>query len=200
MAHKKFAHIDHDTPRLSERRYWPASLHAQGHRNPLRPATMDRWRREMAVGKAPRAMLYSPAQCGYNDPVSIACVLDLILRSETDTYIEAGPFSERLQAMYGHLVTFDPYTVGKILSRLAQEQRDVARPPTADILLYVTTGGARKYAVIEDFQGWLWLAQVRDYMGKRALARIEDLRDGRQPRRLDDLWDEVSDLPWGIAP
>lgn len=200
MAKKKFAHITHEIPRISERRYWPASLHSRGHRNPMTPATMTRWSREMGFGRLPRAMLFAPAPCGYNDPVTIACVLDLVLRSETDTYIEAGAFTERLTDMYGHLVVFDSFTVGKILSRLAQEQRDVERPATANALEYVTTGGARKYAVLEDFEGWLWLAQVRNYMGLRAINRIDDMRKGQVPRRLDDIWDPVSNLPWGVAP
>lgn len=201
MPRRKFAHIDHDTPRLAERRYWPASLHAQGHRNPIPTATMLRWSRQMGFGKTPTSLLYAPALCGYNDPVTIACVLDLILRSETDTFIEAGGFTERLRDMYGHLVQWDPYTVGKILSRLAQEERDVAnRPTTAHAIDYVQAGGARKYAILEDFQAWLWLAQVRDYMGRHAEDRISDLRAGRKPRRLDDIWFQVSELPWGVAP
>lgn len=201
MPARKFAHIEHDIPRLSEQRYWPASLRARGHHNPINRTTMSRWGREMGFPKPPNALLYAPQPCGYNDPTTIACVLDLILRSETDTYIEAAAFTRRLTEIYGHLVQFDAYTVGKVLSRLAQEERDVkTRPADAQAIGFTTTGGARKYAIMEDFQAWLWLAQVRNYMGLQALSRIEAQREGRAPRRLDDIWYYVSDLPWGVAP
>lgn len=198
---RKFAHIDHDIPRLSEHMYWPSSLIARQHRNPVQLHLLQHWGRQMGIGKAPRTMFHQPGKAGYNDPVTITCVLDLILRSETDTYVEAGPLTDRLQDLYGHLVQFDSTTVGKILSTLAQEQRDVDRPnKDANILDYVTAGGARKYVVMEDVQGWLWLMGVREYFGRLAAERLEALRRGAKPRRLDDIWYGVSEIPWGVPP
>lgn len=201
MARKKFAHVTREIPRPTEIPYWPTSLRGQGLTNPMGRPLRDRWRNQVGLGgKSARSLVFYPTDCGYNDPLTITCVVDQLLNYETDSYIEAGPMTEDLQKAYGHLVRFDAYTVGKILSRLAQEERDVeTRPATDAILLYVNSGGARKYAVAESFHGWLWLAQVRDYFGKAAEHVREERRKGRNPLRID-RWEGINALPWGVSP
>lgn len=200
MARKKFAHITREIPRPTEVPYFPSSLRAQGHTSPFPPTTRARWRNQLGIGKrSSRQLIFYPTDCGYNDPLTITCVVDMLMNLETDSYIESGPLTEDLQKTYGHLVRFDAYTVGKILSRLAQEERDVeTRPATAELILYVTTGGARKYAIAEDYQGWRWLGEVREYWGTLALHVMDERRKGKTPLRID-RWEGLNTLPWGAA-
>ena len=156
--------------------------------------TVEHWRAQMGHGKlVNRSLLYEPVRNGENHALSITCVLDLLLRVDHDTYVYAAGLHKLLIDEYGHLVTFDPYTVGRILSGLLDLQGDI---PT-DRQPFGTTswGGARMIAVKwDDEQAWRWIGDVRARIAARAERDQEELRAGGETSRSEEVWSTLEGL------
>lgn len=185
----------HDQAYVSE------SLYHQGLK-PFRPSVVTKWRRQMGLDPhdTPRKILYQPVKNGQNDALSITCVLDLLLRIDHDSYVYPAGVTKLLRDEYGHLVQYDPYTVGRIFSDLL-----AAMPPGLEHdeqpLATVHWGGARQLVVRADsLPAWQWLGLCRDLMGDRAESDQREAREGNPVPRTPETWNVLDAAEWGKAP
>jgi hypothetical protein len=102
---------------------------------------------------------------GWYDPVSIMCVLDLVLRLENDEPFRPQGFVRHLSQEYTQF-SWAPITAGRILSDLAEAALavDPENPPIAKQL----THGGHRYWVNVSPVNWQWLIDARLALGKLA--------------------------------
>lgn len=158
-------------------------------------AATERWRRQMGrFTNQPRGALVYPSHNGHFDPLSIAAVVDCILRLEIGPYINAGNLAYELTRHYDQIV-WDPVTVGRILSDLVSFAHELKMPSEQhEYPVYLRKhGGIRNYIIHNDPNGWQWLGLVRDYMGNKA---TEFVRENNRERSVD-LWNPVFDFKYG---
>jgi hypothetical protein len=176
--------------------YAPSALRATPGWPRLFPRDVtERWRRQMGrFTNQPRGALVYPSPNGHFDPLSIAAVLDCILRLELGTYITGNNLAHELNRSYPQ-ITWDPVTTGKILSDIAGFAAELKLPHEKyEQPFYVRKlGGGRHYLVHDDPHGWQWLGLVRDFMGREAERYI---REGKYDRPID-VWTPVLAFKYG---
>jgi hypothetical protein len=187
---RKFPTHSDSQPRLSAeagRKYRPAKLAGT---NPID--------RKAARNLADRtARLSHPTPAGWCDPVSIALVLDAILRLEHDTTIRAGHLNDILNAEYPQ-VAWNPNTVGRILSELAEAAAATGAESPA-IVRGLTRGGNR-FAVNVDSLNWRWLYEVEKRMLDLAeRVTLDERVTGKVKSRPSFPHDVVASVRWGAV-
>lgn len=208
MPRRKYVNIRrHGRPRLAlrEAHYVSQAFIEFTHNNrPFSDKLVQRWQRQMGRGRfQPKSMLVEPARNGENHALSITCVLDLLLRIETDTAIHPSGFTAMLNEEYGHLVFFDPYTVGRIFSGLLEAVEDSLVDRPADwprALDRIMESGARLIAVIDGAtENRWWLGNAREAMGARAERDIAAIKEGMEPPRSEDTWAVLEEIPFAVV-
>lgn len=208
MPRRKYVNINrHGRPRISKYEGHFTSEAMVFYTKVARPfpeAVEQKWRRQMGRGRfQPKGMLAMPSRNGENDALSITCVLDLLLRIETDTAIHPAGFTQLLNEEYGHLVVFDPYTVGRIFSGLLEATEDamVERPKDWPRPLdRIMESGARLLAVIDGaVENRWWLGNARELMGRRAERDIEEVKGGAQAPRSEATWLVLEAVPFAVV-
>jgi hypothetical protein len=185
MSNKRWPHLSYNgQPRLSYdggKFYQPASL---GDKPVFNSWDTARW-------KTQAGSLSHPTPNSDTDPVTLALVLDCLLRMEHDTVLRATPLSGLLNEHYPQ-IKWDPVTVGKILSAIAEAARGgpgfAGRP---GIEMAIESNGRRAYGVNVSSDFWGWLGIARSKMGLRAQSVVNEERSLRQlkPR---------GEFPWDI--
>ena len=158
-------------------------------------ANVERWRRQMGrFTNQPKGALQYASQNGHFDPLSIAGVLDCILRLEVGPYINAGNLAYELNRNYDN-VLWDAVSVGRILSDLASFAMELKMPSEDHQRpIYLRKhGGIRNYIVHNDPNGWQWLGLVRDHFGRTA---EEYVRDNVRTRTLE-VWTPIFKIKYG---
>lgn len=176
--------------------YAPTALaHTPGFPRLFPKPVTERWRRQMGrYTNQPKGPLAYPVPNGVNDPLSIACVLDLVLRLEVGPYMSGGNLAFELNRSYEQVI-WDAVTVGKILSDVVSFADLLEMPsPHHQRPLYLRKhGGIRNYIVHDDPHGWQWIGLIREYMGRKA---EEYIRERRQDRP-DSVWEPVMGFKYG---
>lgn len=155
----------------------------------------ERWRRQMGrFTNQPKGPLAYRTPNGTYDPLTIAAVMDCLLRLELGPYINAGNLTFELSRTYDQ-INWDPITVGKILADLHSFAIELTMPSEHhERPIYVRKrGGVRNYLIHNDPHGWQWLGLVRDYMGQKA---EEYTRDDVKTRSIE-LWAPVQTFKYG---
>lgn len=178
-----------------EAEYVSDPIHGRGEK-PFDRTKIARWRKQMGHGMRKDGMLYQPVRNGENHALSIACVVDLLLRVDHDAYVYPAGMTALLTQEYGHLVQWDPYTVGRIFSGLIGNSPMLvdrgARPIGS-----VTWGGARQLVINwSSWKAWQWLGEIRERMGAKALRDITEMRAGNDVQRSPEVWDLVESIDW----
>lgn len=134
---------------------------------------------------------------GWCDPVSIALLLDGLLRLEHDTTIRARHLATILNQEYPQ-ISWNATTVGRILSELAEAALALGldEPPLERQL----TSGGHRFAVNVNSLNWRWLLNVRRAMGDYAEEVIREERALVEfsPRR-NFPFDVIDRVEWGRA-
>lgn len=208
MPRRKFVNIKrHGRPRISKyEAHFTSEAMVQFTKvaRPFPEKVEQKWRRQMGRGRfQPKGMLAMPSRNGENDAVSITCVLDLLLRIETDTAIHPSGFTDLLNEEYGHLVVFDPYTVGRIFTGLLDAAQDamVDRPAHWQRPLdRIMESGARLLAVIDGaVENRWWLGNARELMGRKAQRDIAEVQQGASPPRSEATWLVLEQVPFAVV-
>lgn len=181
----------------AERHYIVAESYAE-HPNAGPRWTEQLGTRRMARWNSDRRNLFYPSPNGYNDPVSIAFVLDALIRIPHEAPIRATWLASFLNAEYTSVV-WDATCVGRILGELAEEADEDAR-------------GRVERAPIrraQDYKGnyfwtqrsnpelglWTgkWLSDRREWMGAKAREAAKTVRRGQHSAKskrglADNVW------------
>lgn len=178
-----------------EAEYVSDPIHARGEK-PFTRTTINRWRKQMGHGMRKDDMLYQPVKNGENHALSIACVVDLLLRIDHDAYTFPAGVTALLEQDYGHLVQFDSFTVGRIFSNLIGNSPLLADKSQRPIGT-VHWGGARQLVINWDsWKAWKWLGEIRDIMGRRASLDQKVMRQRGDAPRTASVWDPVEAILW----
>ena len=190
-------------PRLAEPE--SSDRYGNGRRgvwNPNLPNPMVlRWKRQVwRAERQVRTMVYYPSKNGFNDPLTITCLLDLLIRMEPATFLNAPVLVDFLEDEYPQIV-WDAVTVGRIMKALVEEAAITERPNNqpAPIIEYRYSDG-RVYMINPSPGNHYWLCQLREYFGRCAEKYARDLRGDEPPSRDGQIWADVTTLPWGEPP
>lgn len=197
MAKKKFPQITRHGEILwapHENQYASELLRSQGL-HPIPTATARRWGHEVGLPPVRRTPwpLFAPLRNGENEPLTILCVVDALLRARTDGYIHAGALSKALNDRYGQLVVFEPYTVGRVLRGLYEAQPSRAPDEGMKPLELAQWGGIKMYAIIESQANWIWLANARESASQQVRAFQEAAIEVGWPR-TEFIWQAFENL------
>lgn len=163
---------------------------------------VKKWTRQGMRGDRQKPVgLIMPMPNGFNDPISIALVVDLLLRIEYGTFLNSALLSEMLQREFPHII-WDPVTVGRIMKALVEESFDRrppngGQPPIEEIRL----SDGRVYMLhLDNPYHHAWLAKVREHFGKLAEAAVKAANEGERPVRDGQVWADVTTIQWGSKP
>jgi hypothetical protein len=202
MPRRRYPHVRHGIPRWSEyeERYVSKQVYARSNGNPFGRDLREKWMRQAGRGKGIKGTIRWPTVNGPNDPISIMCVLDCILRLDSDGYIQAGGLASLLSSHYKHII-WDSVNVGKILNGIAELGDDAALDKNRLPLGSTIWSGAKQYALTEDLDGWLYLAALRDRAGTLAEKLAREAHENQMlPQRTTVIWDELGQVAWGTRP
>jgi hypothetical protein len=174
-------HLRHGNVRLTDEttrpRYTPTKLDGPV----FTEAAMNQW-------KAQQTTLIRPFRNGRRDPVTIALVLDLLLRMEHDKIVRTTETVALLRYHYPQ-ASWDVTTVGRILSELADIAADSGAGRPYPLEKDEDATGCKIYAVHVTPANWQWLGKIRHAMGRKAATILEE-----EPRRGGKR------LPWNASP
>lgn len=165
--------------------------------NPL----CDKWKRQgWRYERQPKIGLFYPSPNGFNDPLSVALVVDFLMRIEPNYMMTSSLLADGLREQFPH-IAWDSVTVGRIMMGLVEEAAQTSRPnhqkPPLEESRY--TNG-RVFRINPSPGNHYWLAQLREYFGNLAIEHVEQARVGEKPDRTGQIWADVTTLPWGVAP
>lgn len=193
MTRQRFPNHADVPPRLSAKSgetYQPSSLVLPAGQQIFADGTTKTWIRQ-------RPALAHPQRNSHNDPVTVALLLDGMLRLEHDHVLRAKPLADLLNEQYPQLL-WDAVTVGKILASLSEAAKASGAPETELPLERGVTSGAAFFAFRPSVLNWRWLASLRHAMGRKAEEVIQTERKlGKAIARPDFPWDAFAEVEWG---
>jgi len=144
--------------------YCPTALYQRGITAPFPTEVTDRWRKE-SRGRIPSGLQVRPQFVNHDSPEAIACVLDALLRLETNTEIRASNVTLFLKLEYPHLL-WNAQTVGRIIRATYDLGLDTDRsigptvvdPPISSLRDHL----GFTYWTDSHELNWHWLGQMRN--------------------------------------
>lgn len=153
--------------------------------------------RRMQRWAADRRNLFYPTPNGYNDPLSVAFVLDALVRMPKDHAFRAKTLTELLAREYPAVV-WDSVIVGRILAELADEAAQDGNNDPARVVLrrgHDYKGGFYWLQPTDPKLGRMtdrWLSDRREWVGTRAREATKAPRHGsRSPKAGRGLRDMI---------
>lgn len=170
---KKFPHLADAAPRLTVdggTAYHPFRMDAPEGLTERRTGVLYRQAHTLA----------HPTPAGYYDPLSIMCVVDLLLRLEHDTIIRARDLAKLLTSEYPHF-TWPGIVAGRIMSDLAEAAlaTGMAELPIA----HAEDKRGHYFVVSTTPAAWEWLLGVRVAIGTLAEEQVALERTGHGSSR-----------------
>jgi len=160
---------------------------------PLSPADAKKLRAQATVGLD---TLAHPVPAGWWDPVSIALVLDCLLRLEHDTVIRARHLVQLMNAEYPQM-SWNPTVVGRIMSDLAEASLASGATAEPPIDRFRASHG-HQFIVNVNSLNWRWLIGVRRAVADYAETVIREERAlGEFSPRRNFPFDVISQVRWG---
>lgn len=168
------------------------------------PTIITRWRRQAGrLTNSARGTLIRPQPARDTDPMTIMLVLDGLLRTNPDAYINAGNLTQHFvdarqypQVIWNHIV------VGRLLSCFHDVAAEIPAPNGgAPMISRVRYGSQKNYIIQPDIHTWHWLGCLRDHFGQLNAATIRRELDEQQPIELtyDEVWSgwhfDIGDAP-----
>lgn len=165
------------------------------------PKLIDKWKRQgWRYERQPKIGLIYPDVNGFNDPLSVALVVDLVMRLEPNKYIPSSVLVSLLSEQFPHIL-WDAVTVGRIMKALVEEAADRRAPGGAEPpLTEIRFSDGRVFLIHANPGNHYWLAQVREYFGTLAEQYVAAAHKGEKLDRSGQIWADVTTLPWGVAP
>jgi hypothetical protein len=146
--------------------------------------------------KAQRTELFRPRPAGYNDPVAVALVMDLLLRLSPDSRIQSGPMTDQLNMLYPQFL-WSSVTVGKILANLAEATKSAQAPDDDQPFRATKRRGTTVYRLSATLMSWRWLMAARGRLGALATQSLAAERGTREPSTFEDFPWGAFDHSWG---
>ena len=169
------------------------------------PRVTTEWRRQAGrFPNQPKQKLARPDPARDTDPLTIMLLLDGLLRTNPDAYINAGNLSMHLatdEAQYSQIL-WNPTVVGRLLSNIHVVAQEVAPPNGgAPLIDRSTYGGQKNYVIQPDIHTWHWLGCLREYYGQLTKQTIAEELLNQAPKILtnDDIWAHFH-FEYGEAP
>jgi hypothetical protein len=139
----------------------------------------EQWRREVFhQDRQPKAGLTKKQFNGRNDPFSIVPVIDLLMRIPgLSIYLTTSALTDLLIEEYPYII-WDPVTVGRILSGLADTAEALHLQPGDTVpLSHTIWGGKRVYHLYHSIRGHQWWAACRDEFAEEARKQNEEAQE-----------------------
>jgi hypothetical protein len=148
------------------------------------PKQRRKWQRQVKT-------LYYPTPCGYNDPLSVVCVVDFLMRVNPAETIRAKYVCDLLTVLNPQLV-WNAVTVGQILAEISLLATESFRDPDQRALVRTRDWQGNRWHINATASAWKWLTLLRDHAGKLAETQIKAVAEGKEVRRNGSVW---VDLP-----
>lgn len=189
MARRKHQHARYQ--RLS----WNHNEYTHdGITQPFEKTTVDAWRLQSGRhSQRPRRGLARPTPARDSDPLTIMLLLDAILRTNPDAYLNAGNLTDHIVASGEYRqVMWNGTVVGRLLSCLYDIAGEVTIPNGGTRMIdRVNYGGQRNYILQPDIHTWRWLGCLREHFGQLAAKTIDDeirLQEPNQSLTSQNIW------------
>jgi hypothetical protein len=182
---RKRPELTRSSPRLSEGEglgHNPTSLKVRI----INAATSKIWNRQ--AGET------WPTKSGYFDPLSLMLVVEMLMRTEGDTYIVARDLTRMLENAFPQQ-TWRAVVVGRILSDLAEAANATDATPRP---IEKTAGqGGHDYLLNVNPENWRWLGDVREVAGRLFERALDDARRGTYKPPSSFPFEEFDTIEFG---
>lgn len=139
--------------------------------------------------------LVHPQVNGCWDPVTIALVLDFLMRIEHTSYFRARDFVNIMPLLYPQIL-WDTTTVGKILAEITDIAERSGAPHSP--IDWGRDNEGRYYMFNKTIENWRWLGLLRNAMGAFAEKQIkEEFDTSAIIKRLGFPNEPIAHIRWG---
>lgn len=150
-----------------------------------------------ATFRKERESLFRASPSNFTDPLSVMLTVDAILRIRPDSRIRASELTNTLRDLYPQIL-WDPYTVGRILTNIAEAATGCGAPADQLPVASYRSGGLATYVVNATLKNWRWLALVRHNLGQLASTSLEEERRAGKPAKYAEFpWEPFTSAQWG---